>query len=311
MTDTYKQIEAAVETINQRTAGNVASKPLVLIICGSGLGGIADILQGPTVRIPYGEIPGFVVSTVSGHDGALLFGTIGTNQVPVVCMVGRLHFYEGWDFNQATFPIRVAAALGVKYMVATNAAGGINAEYKPGELMVINDHINLPGLGGNHPLRGPNLDKFGPRFLAMSDAYDFEMRIHFFDTARDLNITRHIHEGVYTYVSGPSFETRAECRMIRAWGGDTVGMSTVPEIIVGRHCGLRCFGLSLVTNAVVYRKPHFAKSASALGLTAEQVLGQVHDEAWGKASHEEVLAEGKAASEDVTILIEGFVNRLT
>ncbi|GME77400.1 unnamed protein product [Ambrosiozyma monospora] len=309
----YKQLDLAKSTIeltiksSQSQDSTKLQKPKVLIVCGSGLGGISEILQGETIKIPYGSIPGFKTSTVPGHDGSLLFGLIGENKVPVMCMVGRLHFYEGYDFKEATFPIRVASLLGVEYLLVTNAAGGINSTYKPGDLMIINDHLNLPGLGGFHCLRGGNLSKFGPRFQPLSDAYDFNLRLKFLQIARDtLKLTRAIHEGVYCYASGPTFESRAEVRMIRAIGGDAVGMSTVPEVIVARHSGLKVFGLSLITNAGLGEPPVSALEAYEKGLTTESVV----DQAAGMASHSEVLESADAASKDVKKLFEAFVNEL-
>lgn len=303
----YDKFDKAKDAItNQLKAHSFHLQPKVLIICGSGLGGIAKILQGDTVKISYEKIPGFRASTVPGHEGALLFGRIGQNHVPVMCMVGRLHFYEGYNYDEVTFPVRVAARIGVKYMIATNASGGVNLSYKPGDLMVISDHINLSGMAGNHPLRGINLDQMGPRFPAMSDAYSFELRYKFFGIVKKLGIKRSIHEGTYMLCCGPSFETTAECRMIRALGGDCVGMSTVPEIIVGRHCGLECFGLSLITNNVLSKPPPNALDAQNKGLTVKQVLANAEQ----KTNHAEVLREGKAASEDVNVLMEAFVNEL-
>lgn len=305
----YNKINFAKQAIlNTITAAGEPAliSPKALIICGSGLGGIAKILKGKTIKIPYVDIPGFCQSTVPGHIGCLLFGRIGENMVPVVCMVGRLHYYEGYSFEQVTFPVRVAASMGIKEMIATNASGGVNETYKAGDLMVISDHINIPGLAGSHPLRGSNLSHFGPRFPAMSDAYDLELRILFFKAVRKLGINRTIHEGIYTYCCGPSFETTAECRMIRMLGGDSVGMSTVPEIIVARHAGMRCFGLSLITNSVLSTPPPSAKEAISKGLTAVEMLKNGDE----KTSHAEVLREGQNASEDVNIIIEAFVNTL-
>lgn len=273
--------------------------PRVLIICGSGLGGIANVLQeSPRLRVPYGDIPGFQVSTVPGHAGELIFGLIGDKKVPVVCMVGRLHFYEGYTFQQTTFPVRLAKKLGVKTVVVTNAAGGVNLSFKPGDLMIIEDHINFPGLAGYHPLRGPNLDEFGPRFQPLSDAYSYELRRLFFVSAQKLGISRTIHEGTYFFAAGPTFESRAEVRMIRNLGGDAVGMSTVPEVIVARHCGMDVLALSLITNAGVGEKPESALKESTKRL----------DE--GMASHDEVLESANEASKDVERIIERTVNEL-
>lgn len=283
----------------QPFAGTGLEKPRVLIICGSGLGGISNILQSePKLEVPYGEIPGFQMSTVPGHAGKLIFGVIGENRVPVVCMVGRLHFYEGYTFQQTTFPIRLSKKLGVSTVVVTNAAGGVNEKYVPGDLMIIDDHINFPGFAGYHPLRGPNLDEFGPRFQPLSDAYSHLLRKLFFDKAQELGVSRTIHEGVYLFAAGPTFESRAEVRMIRTLGGDAVGMSTVPEVIVARHCSMDVLALSLITNAGMGEKPPSAFEAKPKPL----------DE--GMASHDEVLESANEASKDVQRIIEATVNAL-
>lgn len=276
------------------------SEPRVMIICGSGLGGIADILHSePKVEVPYNEIPGFKTSTVAGHAGKLIFGLIGAKKVPVMCMVGRLHFYEGYTFQETTFPIRLAKKLNVETLIVTNAAGGIQPEYKPGDLMIINDHINFPGLAGYHALRGPNLEEFGPRFQPLSDAYDFELRKLFFVKARkELGITRKIHEGTYLFAAGPTFETRAEVRMIRSLGGDAVGMSTVPEVIVARHSGIKVLALSLITNSGLGDKPPSAFDENPKPLSE------------GMANHEEVLEAANEASKDVQKIFEATINEL-
>ncbi|KAH3677130.1 hypothetical protein WICMUC_001885 [Wickerhamomyces mucosus] len=272
------------------------TKPKALIICGSGLGGISTLLHD-YVELPFNTIPGFKSSTVPGHEGKLLVGLIGSNRVPVICMVGRLHFYEGYSFDETTFPIRVSKQLGVEIVVVTNAAGGINPDFLPGDLMIIYDHINFPGVSGYHPLRGPNLEKFGPRFQPLSDAYDLDLRKLFFQQAKKLNIKRKIHEGTYFYASGPTFESRAEAKSIRILGGDAVGMSTVPEVIVARHSGLKVLALSLITNSVVIEPP-----ASSFDENPKPL-----DE--GIASHAEVLETGNAASLDVQKIIEATVNQ--
>lgn len=273
--------------------------PRVLIICGSGLGGIADVLAPePRLEVPYGEIPGFKTSTVPGHAGKLIFGTIGENKVPVICMVGRLHFYEGYTFQETTFPIRVAKLLKVETVVVTNAAGGVNEKFKPGDLMIIEDHINFPGLAGYHPLRGPNLEEFGPRFQPLSDAYSHELRHLFFKKASALGVTRSIHQGTYFFAAGPTFESRAEVRMIRTLGADAVGMSTVPEVIVARHSGMNVLALSLITNAGVGEKPPSAFEEQPKAL----------DE--GMASHDEVLESANEASKDVQKIFTATINEL-
>ncbi|CUM63405.1 uncharacterized protein PRCAT00000979001 [Priceomyces carsonii] len=274
--------------------------PRVLIICGSGLGGIVNSLhEEPRIEISYDNIPGFKSSTVAGHAGKLVFGLMGSNRVPVMCMVGRLHFYEGYTFQETTFPVRLALKLNILTIVVTNAAGGVRPGFKPGDLMLINDHINFPGLAGFHPLKGPNLVEFGPRFQPLSDAYDYNLRRLFMKKAREeLKIKRNIFEGTYFFAAGPTYETRAEVRMIRASGGEAVGMSTVPEVIVARHCGIRVLALSLITNTCVADKP-----PSAL----EEEPKPLDD---GMASHEEVLEAAREASKDVEKIVEATINDL-
>lgn len=286
------------------------SSPKVLIICGSGLGGLSQLLknddENPQVSIKYKDIPGFKQSHVPGHSGELIFGHLGKNSTPVMCMVGRFHYYEGHSFFTNTLPVRIAKLLGVEILVVTNAAGGVNAIYKPGDLMVINDHINLSGLAGQHPLKGLNLDSFGPRFLPLSDAYDFDLRVKLFQCAEELGIERPIHEGTYFYACGPTFESRAECRMLRILGADAVGMSTVPEVVVARHSGLRVIGLSLITNSVLATKAESAKEA----VSKHKLSVDIVDQTKGMASHEEVLENANKAAEDVKKLIELFVGTL-
>lgn len=214
--------------------------PVVGLVLGSGLGVLADEIEN-AVRIPYENIPGFPVSTVEGHAGQLVFGTI--NDVPVVTMQGRFHYYEGYTFEKVTFPIRVMKELGVKAMIVTNAAGGVNTTFEPGDLMLITDHIN--GFGSN-PLIGKNDAAFGPRFNDMSEAYAKSLRALAKDVAAKLDIK--LQEGIYYGTTGPSYETPAEVRMIRTLGGDAVGMSTVPEVIVARHMGVDVLGISCISN---------------------------------------------------------------
>ncbi|WPK26353.1 hypothetical protein PUMCH_003706 [Australozyma saopauloensis] len=300
--DYLSLINAATTALSEKLlsyAGHGIDKPRVLIICGSGLGGIADILHSePSLEVSYGEIPGFQQSTVPGHAGKLIFGLIGEKKVPVVCMVGRLHFYEGYTFQQTTFPVRVSKKLGVETVVVTNAAGGVNSEYKPGDLMIINDHINFPGFAGHHPLRGPNLAEFGPRFQPLSDAYSHSLRNLFFKKAKELGVTRSIYEGTYLFAAGPTFESRAEVRMVRILGGDAVGMSTVPEVIVARHCGMEVLALSLITNAGVGEKPPSAFEENPRPLDD------------GMASHDEVLESANEASKDVQKIFAATINEL-
>ena len=235
MTD-YEKIKAAVAYIR----AHVSIRPAIGLVLGSGLGGYADTLEA-AVRIPYSEIPNFPIPTIPGHSGALVFGTKGGQEV--VVLQGRIHYYEGLSQREITLPIRVLAALGVKTVVLTNACGGVNLDFKPGDLMLISDHINYSGA---NPLIGPNMDEFGPRFPDMSDLYTASLRAQIKEKAQEAGIF--LREGVYAMYSGPNYETPAEIRMFRMMGADTVGMSTVPEAIVAGHCGMQVVGVSCVTN---------------------------------------------------------------
>jgi len=214
--------------------------PKVGIILGSGLGELVSFMQVDTC-IPYNTIPHFPISTVEGHSGNLLFGSI--HKVPVVVMQGRFHYYEGYSMQQITYPIRIMKLLGVEYLFVSNATGGLNPDFKTGDLMIIKDHINF---FPEHPLRGINDDFFGERFPDMSEVYNSVLIEIALEIARELQIK--VHTGIYIGSSGPSLETPAEYRMFRLWGADVTGMSTVPEVIVAHHCGIHCFGISVVTN---------------------------------------------------------------
>ena len=234
--DITMQITAAADYIRSRTS----LQPEIGLILGSGLGDYADTLEN-TVHIPFGDIPGFPVPTVAGHSGALVIGTKCSKTVAVA--QGRIHYYEGLPQQVITLPVRVMAALGVKTLVLTNACGGINTNFRPGDLMLISDHINFSGA---NPLIGPNLDAFGPRFPDMSDLYTASLRRCIRENAAAAGIP--LQEGVYAMYSGPNYETPAEIRMFRILGADTVGMSTVPEALVAGHCGMQVVGVSCVTN---------------------------------------------------------------
>ncbi|MEK8023019.1 MAG: purine-nucleoside phosphorylase [Candidatus Hydrogenedentota bacterium] len=220
-----------------RTKASV--KPDIGMILGSGLGSLGNEVEG--VKIPYGEIPNFPVSTVEGHAGEFCIGKLAGRNVAV--MSGRFHFYEGYSQQQITFPVRVMKELGCSSLIVTNAAGGINTNFDVGDLMLISDHINFHGA---NPLFGPNVASHGPRFSDMSTAYDADYRAMARSVAKDLGIT--LREGVYVASTGPSYETAAEIRMYRIWGGDAAGMSTVPEVIVARHAGIRVLGITCITN---------------------------------------------------------------
>ena len=231
-----EKIKKATEFILSKTT----KKPQIGIILGSGLGDIADQIENAEYY-SYNDIPGFPVSTVEGHKGRLVIGTLEGKTV--LAMQGRFHYYEGYSMQEVTFPVRVMKLLGVEILIVTNAAGAVNTSYTPGDLMLIKDHINM---AGNNPLMGRNLEEFGPRFPDMSDAYNKELRNKVKTIASNLNI--HIQEGCYVAMSGPYYETPAEIRMIRTLGGDAVGMSTVPEVIVASHCSMKVIGISCMTN---------------------------------------------------------------
>jgi purine-nucleoside phosphorylase len=253
--------------------------PKVGLTLGSGLNPLADEIAEADV-IPYAEIPNFPVSTVQGHVGALVIGKLG-GQV-VIVMRGRAHYYEGYTMQQVTLPVRVMRELGVETFVVTNAAGGINVNFRPGDLMLITDQINMIGMAGQNPLRGPNDDSLGPRFPDMTDAYDRTLAEWARAAARIQNVE--FREGVYAMLAGPSFESPADVRFIRLIGADAVGMSTVPEVIVARHGGMRVLGLSLISNS----------------------LAHAHD----KVSHAEVLAAGRDAVPKLAAVIKGVLARM-
>jgi len=250
-----------VERLDEAAAvvrGRTPLRPSIGVVLGSGLGAFADSLEEP-VAVPFAEIPHFPASTVVGHSGSLVLGR--SRGVPVAVLKGRVHFYEGYRLDEVVFPVRVLGRLGVRAVVLTNAAGAINSAYAPGDLMIIQDHVNLLG----NPLLGPNEEALGPRFPDMTEAYDPALR----DAAEAACPAAGVrcHRGVYVSIPGPSYETPAEIRMFRTMGADAVGMSTVPEVIAARHMGMRVVGLSCLTNM-------------AAGVTD------------GKLDHRDVLATG-------------------
>ncbi|WP_027407673.1 purine-nucleoside phosphorylase [Anoxybacillus tepidamans] len=230
----------AIEQAAQFLKEKFATPPKIGLILGSGLGVLAEEIER-AVKIPYHEIPGFPVSTVEGHAGQLVYGEL--EGATVVAMQGRFHYYEGYSLDKVTFPIRVMKALGVQQLIVTNAAGGVNESFQPGDLMIISDHINNMG---TNPLIGPNDPEFGVRFPDMTEAYSKRLRRLAKDVAARLQIG--VQEGVYVGNTGPSYETPAEIRMIRTIGGDAVGMSTVPEVIVARHANMEVLGISCISN---------------------------------------------------------------
>lgn len=273
---TLEQIDAATQYIRSQTQ----HRPSIALILGSGLGGLADSLQQADV-IPYNEIPHWPRSTVEGHAGRLVIGTLDRHTVLV--MQGRIHFYEGYSMSQVTFPIRVMQRLAIEILVVTNAAGAINPEYAPGDLMLITDNLNLIGMMGFNPLVGPNLEEFGVRFPDMSQTYDRALMELARQAARESGIL--LHEGVYVGLSGPSFESPADLRFLRAVGADAVGMSTVPEVIVARHGGTRVLGISGISN-----------KANLDGNTP--------------TSHEEVLEAGRVMVPKLQTVLRGVLARL-
>ncbi|MDE6225299.1 MAG: purine-nucleoside phosphorylase, partial [Muribaculaceae bacterium] len=232
-----EQIRQTADFLSERITGKM---PEIAIILGTGLGPIVDYIE-EAQYIPYAEIPNFPISTVEGHSGNLIFGKMGGKRV--MAMQGRFHYYEGYDMKQVTFPVRVMQALGIKTLFVSNAAGGMNKDFKVGDVMVITDHINL---FPENPLRGHNYNELGTRFPSMTEAYCQEYIDKAFEIARRLDM-RLVH-GVYVGTPGPTFETRAEYEYFRIIGGDAVGMSTVPEVIVANHAGMKVFGLSVITD---------------------------------------------------------------
>lgn len=273
---TIQMIDEAVRIIQSR----ISFQPRVGLILGSGLGGLADAVQNPTV-IHYTDIPHWPTPTIQGHAGRLVCGELFGQ--PTLVMQGRVHFYEGYPMDVVTFPIRVMQRLGIELLILTNAAGAIRPEFQPGDVMLITDHIALIGMAGMNPLRGPNLDEFGERFPDMSQVYDRKINALAREKAEEKGI--HLREGVYVCLSGPSFESPADLRFLRTIGADAVGMSTVPEAIVARHGRTRVLGLSGISN-----------KANLDGST--------------ETTHEEVLQAGKLIVPKLTGIIQGVLESL-
>jgi len=269
----YARAEHAARTIRARAA----EEPRVAIVLGSGLGAFGDDFEDAVV-IPYQEIPGFPTSTVAGHAGQLVIGKV--DNVPVLAMQGRVHFYEAYSLEDVTFPIRTFKLLGIRKLVLTNAAGGIDVQLSQGALMLISDHLNLMGA---NPLRGPNDKRFGPRFPDLSDVYSRELQQICIEEARALGVE--LRRGIYAALPGPSYETPAEIHMLRGFGADAVGMSTVPEAIVARQMGIEVLGISCITNM-------------AAGLSNEPI------------NHEEVVETGKQVRDTFARLLRRLAVRL-
>ncbi len=274
---TMEDFQIAADFIRKRTA----HRPKVGMILGSGLNGLAEAVEQADI-IPYAEIPNYPVSTVEGHVGRLVIGTLEGQEVLV--MQGRAHFYEGYTMAQVGFPVRVMQVLGLETLIVTNAAGGLNLSYRPGDVMIIGDHINLLGMAGQNPLYGPNIDALGPRFPSMNGAYDPALRAIAREAALQAGIPH--HEGVYICLAGPSFESPADVRFLRLIGADAVGMSTVPEVLVARHGGMRVLGLSGISNKLI------------------------GEEGAPPPNHEEVLEAGKILVPRLETIIRAVLRRL-
>lgn len=278
MTDflTLEKIDQIANNIHAK----ISIQPEIGLILGSGLGTLAESVE-EAIIIPYEDIPSWPVSTVVGHAGRLVIGKLENKNVLV--MQGRVHFYEGYSITQVGLPVRVMQRLGLSSLIVTNAAGAVNPDFIPGDLMLITDHINLPGMAGLNPLYGPNLDELGPRFPDMSQAYDRQYLQLARDVARETGIQ--LREGVYIFLSGPSFETPADLRFLRGIGVDAVGMSTVPEVTVAYHGGMRVIGVSGISN-----------KANLDGNTP--------------TTHEEVLEAGKVIVPKLITLLRGVLKRI-
>lgn len=273
MNSTNSRITEAADFLRER----IKKKPLIGMITGTGLGSLTEKMD-VDLRLPYKEIPNFPISTIKGHKGTLVFGRLASKSV--IAMEGRFHIYEGYSPKDITFPIRVMSKIGINYLFISSATGGLNQQFEPDDLMIVTDHINLTG---NNPLLGPNLDQFGPRFPDMSEVYDQDLITLAREKALETGIS--LRQGVYVGVLGPSLETPAETRFLRMIGADAVGMSTVSEVIVGVHCGLKIMVIVAITN--VHRP-----------------------EAMEKISIEEVIASAEKAGPKLALLWEKIISTL-
>lgn len=273
---TMHEIDSAADALRAR----ISIKPEVGLILGSGLGDLAAMIENAVV-IPTRQIPYWPVSTAPGHQGKIIIGQLeGQN---VLVLQGRTHYYEGYDVSQIGLPIRVMQRLGVKTLVVTNASGGLNDQFFAGDLMLIKDQLSFLPMAGENPLRGPNLDEFGPRFPDMSQTYDPRLIALAEEAAAEEGLV--LRKGVYVCISGPSFETPADCRFLKMAGADAVGMSTVPEVIVARHGGMSILGIASITN-------------------------KIDPDGTNKATHEEVLAVGDQIVPRLTLVLRGVLRRL-
>eukprot|EP01134_Creolimax_fragrantissima_P001583 CFRG1583T1 len=278
----YEIVEEIAQFLLQKS--KAVGPPKVLIVCGSGLQHLSKSLT-EQIPISYTDIPHFPVSTVAGHAGEMVIGKIG--ETSVMCMRGRFHHYEGYSQFSTTLPVRVAKLMGAEYVIVTNAAGGLNPKFNVGDIMCIEDHINWVGNAGNTPLLGPNDERWGPRFPATGSAYSPELIDTVFECATKLGIESVFHRGTYVYTSGPCYETPAEARLFATFA-DAVGMSTVPEVVVAQHCGMKVIGLTLVTNVVITERD-------------SKLI----------PSHEEVLGAADKTAEDMQDLVKLLINTIS
>ncbi|OQY47468.1 MAG: purine-nucleoside phosphorylase [Anaerolineaceae bacterium 4572_78] len=278
MTLKYNTFQSIADIIRHQTNHH----PTIGMILGSGMGPLADEIESPTF-IPYNTIPDFPKSHVKGHEGRLVIGKLQGKTVLV--MQGRVHFYEGYSIQTVTMPVRVMQVLGLKTLIVTNAAGGINTSFRAGDLMLITDHINILGMTGTNPLIGPNFAEFGTRFPDMTSPYNLELQQKARQVAKEAGIK--LHEGVYACLSGPSFETPAEIRFLKTIGADAVGMSTAPEVVVARHGGMKVLGISGISNVVVSQPTEVSAT-----------------------THEEVLEASKVIAPKLITIVKGVLGQL-
>ncbi|XP_016934693.1 purine nucleoside phosphorylase isoform X4 [Drosophila suzukii] len=278
----YEVIEEIADFITKGSG----MRPKIGIICGSGLGSLADIIQDPKI-FEYEKIPNFPVSTVEGHAGRLVVGTL--EGATVMAMQGRFHFYEGYPLAKCSMPVRVMKLCGVEYLFATNAAGGINPRFAVGDIMLMHDHVNMLGFAGNSPLQGPNDPRFGPRFPALVNSYNKDLINKAIEIGKAMGIESNIHVGVYSCLGGPNYETIAELKALRMMGVDAVGMSTVHEVITARHCDMKVFAFSLITN----------KCAT-----------EYSDKKDEEANHEEVMAVAKNRQKACCELVSRLIREI-
>lgn len=290
MDESFRPYRIAGAYLMKRLEEEGVSLPVLGVICGSGLSGLSETLEGDILRIKYSEIPGFPAHcTVAGHKGEVVFGML--SGIPTMCFRGRFHSYEGHDMKTTVLPVHVMRCLTVKVVMVTNAAGGLNSSYEVGNVVCISDHLAIPQLAGKNPLVGPNDDELGPRFPPTSNAYPKNLRKCALKAAKELNHDFVVPHGTYCFVSGPMYESKAECRFLKSLGGDAVGMSTVPEIVAAHHCKMQILCLSLITNKVV--------------MPGDE--GEEDEDDGAAANHAEVLEAVRKRAEQIQSLVKKTV----